>query len=209
MSQAQDEPLQPIPDHIAPGLDVLFVGYNPSIRSSQTGHHYANPSNRFWKILHQAGLTSRLYASHEGDAMLQIGYGFTNIVPRPTRLAEEITKEEYTHGREVLLLKLETYRPKAACFVGKGVYEQFAGRKVGGWGFQPDEVQQVPGVKEFVGPSSSGLVRLKLEEMANIFKALAEWKQTELAPVPKEHGVRAQASLQQEKPDPHNGVGGQ
>jgi TDG/mug DNA glycosylase family protein len=178
----EDEVLQPIPDHIEPSLDVLFVGYNPSIRSSQTGHHYANPSNRFWKIVHQSGLTPRLYASHEGDAMLKLGYGFTNIVPRPTRLAEEITKDEYAEGRKVLLRKLETYRPKAVCFVGKGVYEQFAGRKVEGWGFQPEDRQQVPGVKEFVAPSSSGLVRLKLEEMADIFKGLADWRNKELAP---------------------------
>lgn len=168
-------PLQPIPDHIAPGLDVLFVGYNPSLRSSQTGHHYANPSNRFWKVMFLGGVMPRLFASHEGDALLAHGFGFTNIVARPTRTAEEITKEEYSEGRDILKRKIETYRPKAICCVGKGVYERFAGRKTEGWGFQPDALQQVPGVREFVGPSSSGLVRLRLEEMAAIYAELAEW----------------------------------
>ncbi|WP_199614999.1 mismatch-specific DNA-glycosylase [Paenibacillus alkalitolerans] len=163
--------MQPIPDHILKELRILFVGYNPSIRSSRTGHHYANPSNRFWKMIHLAGITPRLYASHEGDELLELGYGFTNIVPRPTRTAEEITKEEYAEGRKVLLRKLEHYRPKIVCFVGKGVYEQFSGNRGRQWGFQPDET--VPGVREFVGPSSSGLVRMKLEEMADIYKELA------------------------------------
>jgi TDG/mug DNA glycosylase family protein len=176
----EEAPLQPIPDHIAPGLDVLFVGYNPSIRSSRTGHHYANPSNRFWRMIHGAGLTPRRYESSEGEAMLELGFGFTNIVPRPTRTAEEITKEEYAEGRLALRRKLETFRPRAACFVGKGVYEQFAGRKTSGWGFQPESAEQVPGVREFVGPSSSGLVRMTLAEMVDIYAELAGWRREEL-----------------------------
>jgi len=177
---ALDDGLAPIPDHLAEGLDIVFVGYNPSIRSSKTGHHYANPSNRFWRMIYGAGLTPRLYSSHEGEELLRFGFGFTNIVPRPTRTAEEITKEEYAAGRAELLRKLTAYRPRAACFVGKGVYEQFAGRKTDGWGFQPDERSQVPGVREFVGPSSSGLVRMKLEEMVEIYEELARWKNGEL-----------------------------
>ena len=38
-------------DHIKAELTILFVGFNPSIRSSEAGHHYANPNNRFWRIL--------------------------------------------------------------------------------------------------------------------------------------------------------------
>ncbi|MCI3922330.1 mismatch-specific DNA-glycosylase [Paenibacillus sp. TRM 82003] len=175
----EERPLPPIPDHLGPGLDVLFVGYNPSIRSSQTGHHYANPSNRFWKMMFLSGVMPRLFASHEGDELMKLGYGFTNIVARPTRTAEEITKEEYAEGRDILRGKLERYRPKTICCIGKGVYERFAGRKTEGWGFQPEPLQQVPGVREFVGPSSSGLVRLKLEEMADIYAELAAWLRRE------------------------------
>lgn len=178
MNRTTDEPLQPIPDHIAHGLDVLFVGYNPSIRSSITGHHYANPSNRFWKMIRLAGLTDRLYASDEGNELLKVGFGFTNIVPRPTRTAAEIAKEEYALGRVALLRKLEHFRPKTACFVGKGVYEPFAERKAAGWGFQEERTQAVPGVREFVGPSSSGLVRMKLEDMVGIYRELSVWLET-------------------------------
>ena len=46
--------LKPIPDHLREGLRLLFVGFNPSIGSAETGHHYANPNNRFWRIIHEA-----------------------------------------------------------------------------------------------------------------------------------------------------------
>jgi TDG/mug DNA glycosylase family protein len=37
-----------IPDTIAPGLEVLFVGINPSLWSGAVGRHFARPGNRFW-----------------------------------------------------------------------------------------------------------------------------------------------------------------
>ncbi|MFC0216649.1 mismatch-specific DNA-glycosylase [Paenibacillus chartarius] len=162
--------LSSIPDHIRSGLSILFVGYNPSLRSGETGHHYANPSNRFYRLLYASGLTDRLYTPSEDGDLLELGYGFTNIVSRPTKTADEITKEEYEQGRQTLREKIEAYRPYIVCFVGKGVYEQYSGRRNVGWGFQTEPV--VPGVKEFVAPSSSGLVRMKLEEMADIFRQL-------------------------------------
>ena len=57
--------LKPVSDHIKEGLKILFVGFNPSIRSSETGTHFANPNNRFWRILHEAGITPRKYAAAE------------------------------------------------------------------------------------------------------------------------------------------------
>lgn len=164
--------MQPIPDHLRPGLDVIFVGYNPSIRSSKVGHHYAHPSNRFWKVLYLAGFTPRLYRSDEGDALLDLGYGFTNIVARPTRTAAEITAEEYAEGRRILQEKLAVYKPKAACFVGKGVYEKYSENRQIQWGEQPEPI--VPGMIEFVAPSTSGLVRMTVSEIAVIFGALRQ-----------------------------------
>jgi TDG/mug DNA glycosylase family protein len=161
----------PIMDHLRKDLQILFIGYNPSIRSRETGHHYANPTNRFWKVIYLAGLTPRLYRPEEDIELQQLGYGFTNIVARPTIAASEISKEEYRAGRIELRRKIEQYRPKVACFVGKGVYEQYSGNRKIEWGQQLDPV--IPGVVEFVCPSTSGLVRMQLDEMAAIFSGLA------------------------------------
>ncbi|MNH90499.1 G/U mismatch-specific DNA glycosylase [compost metagenome] len=162
--------LNPIPDHIAEDLRLLFIGYNPSIRSGETGHHYANPNNRFYRILHLAGLTPRLYKPQEDGELLGLGYGFTNIVARPTLTAAEIKPEEYAEGRVILKQKLEHYKPKVACFVGKGVYEQYTGKRGMLWGVQKEPL--AAGVVEFVCPSSSGLVRMKLDEMVELYKGL-------------------------------------
>jgi TDG/mug DNA glycosylase family protein len=165
----------PIPDHLKKNLDILFVGYNPSIRSGETGHHYANPNNRFWTILQRSGLTPRKYKPEEDGQLLRLGYGFTNIVARPTKTAAEICKEEYEEGREILKEKIEQYEPKVVCFVGKGVYQEFSSQRNVFWGVQPTSV--VPGVIEFVAPSSSGLVRMRLDEIVAIFSQLKEISQ--------------------------------
>ena len=162
--------LNPIPDHLVPNLKILFVGYNPSIRSGETGHHYANPNNRFYKILEQAGLTPRRYLPQEDKELLELGYGFSNIVARPTKTATEITKEEYEEGRTILKQKIEFFKPKIVCFVGKGVYIEYSRKKTVQWGVQANPI--VPTSIEFVAPSSSGLVRMKLEEMVDIFKQI-------------------------------------
>ncbi|QVY59825.1 G/U mismatch-specific DNA glycosylase [Cytobacillus gottheilii] len=160
--------MKPVNDIISPDLDVLFIGFNPSIKSSETGHHFANRSNRFWKILHESGLTPYQYLPEQDQELLELNYGLTNIVARPTKAADEITKEEYNEGRLLLAEKLQTYQPKIACYVGKGVYEQLAKKKKIPWGIQ--ETSVVPGIIDFVAPSSSGLVRMKLNEIVDIYK---------------------------------------
>ncbi|MFC7677960.1 mismatch-specific DNA-glycosylase [Paenibacillus sp. GCM10028914] len=162
-----------IMDHLDYGLSVLFIGFNPSLRSGEVGHHYANPRNNFWRILHRSGLTPRLYEAFEDRDLLKLGYGFTNIVARPTRGAEDITREEYVQGREILKAKLKQYRPRIACFVGKGVYTEFSRRPQVEWGFQQEPV--VEEVQEFVAPSSSGLVRMKLDDIVGIYKQLNDY----------------------------------
>ncbi len=164
--------MEPVDDRIKENLKILFVGFNPSIRSSETGHHFANPNNRFWRILFEAGLTPRKFAASEDDLLLELGFGITNIVARPTKAADEITKEEYKQGREILKQKIARMKPKIVCYVGKGVYLNFSGRKTAPWGIQEKAV--VAGTIDFVAPSSSGLVRMKLEDMVAIYQELAK-----------------------------------
>jgi double-stranded uracil-DNA glycosylase len=164
--------LDPISDHLRENLVVIFVGFNPSVRSSETGHHYANPNNRFWKILFEAGITPRKYDTTEDYKLVDLGYGMTNIVARPTKAADEITREEYKQGQLELKGKIEKYRPKIVCFVGKGVYQQYSGKKDIPWGEQDETV--VPGTIDFVAPSSSGLVRMKMDEVVGIYKGIPE-----------------------------------
>ncbi|KGE19247.1 mismatch-specific DNA-glycosylase [Paenibacillus wynnii] len=164
--------MKEVADHLEQGLQIVFIGFNPSIRSGEVGHHYANPRNNFWRILFHSGLTPRLYDASEDGELLKLGYGFTNIVARQTRGAEDITREEYILGRELLRDKLERYRPQVACFVGKGVYTEFSRRTKVDWGFQNVAEPVVDGVCEFVAPSSSGLVRMPMSDIVDIYRRL-------------------------------------
>lgn len=164
--------MESIADHLDHNLKILFIGFNPSIRSGETGHHYANPNNRFWSILHRAGLTPKKLRPEEDGSLLEYRYGLTNIVDRPTKGAADISKEEYAAGREQLKRKIERYRPKIACFVGKGVYQQFSSERKISWGVQPEST--VENVIDFVAPSSSGLVRMKIDEIVAIYSELKD-----------------------------------
>lgn len=143
-----------IGDIIDYNLKILFIGFNPGLRSAETGHHFAGYSNRFWKLLHQSGLTPQQFRPEEDRLLLSLGLGITNIVARPSREASELTKEEYGAGREELTRKLIVYHPRIACYEGIGVYREFAQRKAIACGKQSLNI--VDGVIDFVVPSPSG-----------------------------------------------------
>lgn len=157
-------------DLLSDDLVVLFIGYNPSLRSAEINHHYAGNANRFWLMLNEAGFTDRKLRPEDDQELLGLGLGLTNIVSRPTRAAAEITRLEYEEGREALRCKLETYRPHYAAYVGIGVYKIFARNPRAALGQQPISV--VNGVQDFVLPSTSGLNRMLNAQMLGWFKAL-------------------------------------
>lgn len=157
-------------DLLEPGLKLLFCGYNPSLRSGHTGHHYAHPGNRFWRVLQAAGITDRLYAPEEDEKLLDFGIGFTNLCSRPTRRADELTREEIKDGAEELRTRLERLKPRAVAYTGIGVYKWFRATSKAGWGLQEDSA--VSGVTDVVVPSPSGLNRMRFEELVEHYRAL-------------------------------------
>ena len=115
-------------DVIAPGLDILFVGINPSTLSANTGHHFARNTNRFYRALYEGGLTPRLYAPEEDQSLAELGIGITNIVERPTGMAQELKRAEYEAGRAPLREKVRTYRPLIVAFAGRMAATGYFGR---------------------------------------------------------------------------------
>jgi double-stranded uracil-DNA glycosylase len=114
--------LPPLTDRIKPGIRVLFVGINPGIRSSLTGHHFAGFSNRFWNLLFESGLVPERITYQDDDRLPEWGYGITNIVPRPTPGIDTIAPDEYVAGRVRLRRKILRYRPPIVAMVGVTVY---------------------------------------------------------------------------------------
>ena len=83
-------------------MRVLFCGINPGLYSAAVGHHFARPGNRFWPALLAAGFTDRLLSPFDERELLRAGYGITNVAPRATAAADELSDEELVRARKVL-----------------------------------------------------------------------------------------------------------
>lgn len=160
-----------IPDLIAPGLDVLFCGINPGLYSGATGLHFARPGNRFWRALHEGGLTPTLLQPWQQQAMLQARLGITNLVMRTTATAAELADDELRAGRRVLERKVRRYRPVIVAIVGIGAYRVGFDRPGATVGEQPETIG---GTRLWVLPNPSGLnANYQPADFAAAFGALA------------------------------------
>jgi TDG/mug DNA glycosylase family protein len=129
-----------IPDVIAPGLDILFVGINPSLWSGAVGLHFARPGNRFWRALHAAGFSDRMLAPSEGRELLESGVGVTNLVNRATASEDELDSADFRTGARRVAAKVARYRPKVVAFVGIGAYRAAFGRPRARAGLQEERL---------------------------------------------------------------------
>jgi Uracil DNA glycosylase superfamily len=71
--------LEKLADQLQGHLRLVFVGTAASQRSAYAGHYYAHPGNRFWRTIHEVGITARRYEPHEFPALLKLGIGFTDL----------------------------------------------------------------------------------------------------------------------------------
>ena len=161
---------KPVPDVVAPGLQVLFCGINPSLLSAARGHHFARPGNRFWPALHLAGLTPRRLAPEEDRELLRYGLGVTNLVDRPTRTAAELEPAELRAGADQLADLVTRYRPQAVAVLGLTAWRlAFDGARAG-MGRQP---RAIGGAAIWVLPNPSGLnAHHQLPDLARLYGEL-------------------------------------
>jgi TDG/mug DNA glycosylase family protein len=68
-----------LPERLRPGLDLVFCGTAAGRQSALTGTYYAHPQNKFWRTLHEVGLTPRLLAPREYEQLWELGIGLTDI----------------------------------------------------------------------------------------------------------------------------------
>jgi double-stranded uracil-DNA glycosylase len=118
-----------VPDVLTPGLDVVFCGINPGRVSAAAAAHFANPRNDFWRLLHAAGLTPRLYAPEEQFALPALGIGLTNVVYRTTKGSGDLRRSDFLGSAERLERIACELRPRAIAFVGKEGYRGAFGER--------------------------------------------------------------------------------
>jgi len=160
-----------VPDVLAPDLRIVFVGINPGRVSAAAGAHFANPRNDFWRLLHSAGLTSRLYAPTDQFSLLEEGIGVTNAAYRTTPGSGDLRRADFAGSLERLESIARELRPRWLAFVGKEAYRGAFGTRAE-LGLQQAKLGCT---KLFVLPSTSPAnAAVPWEERLRWFRSLAE-----------------------------------
>ncbi|WNM57625.1 mismatch-specific DNA-glycosylase [Candidatus Nitrospira allomarina] len=115
---ATSHPHSGLPDYLIPGLSILFVGINPGLRSAEVGHHFAGPSNRFWKLLFDAKLIPFPMTYQDDWQLPEFGYGLTNLIARPTAGVQDLEKRDFLEGHQALVTKITIYQPRLVALLG-------------------------------------------------------------------------------------------
>jgi TDG/mug DNA glycosylase family protein len=178
---AASTPESAVPDVLAHGLTCIFCGINPGRVSADAAAHFANPRNDFWRLLHDAGFTPRLFDPQEQFALLELGIGVTNAAARTTPGSGDLRRGDFDPERlERVAVELD---PVAIAFVGKEAYR-------GLFNERPElgpQWRTLGPTALYVLPSTSPAnAAVPYDERLSWFRALKEW----LEPVQRE-AVRA------------------
>src|SRR3954471_22984886 len=116
-------------DRLRRPVRVMLVGINPGVRSSQRGHHFAGPSNRFWKLLYESRLVPEPIGCEDDDRLHEWGFGVTNLIARPTPGIDTLRPDEYVEGLKILRRKVRRWKPRRVAFVGVTLFRSIFGVK--------------------------------------------------------------------------------
>jgi TDG/mug DNA glycosylase family protein len=128
-----DYAFETLPDLLAPGLSLVFVGINPSVYAVERGHYFARPANRFWPAFSRSRLSEPVRQGlgrddlrPEDDRLLPAyGFGFTDLIKRPTRATSDLRSSEYRNWAPNLRARLIACAPGAVCFHGLTGFRPF------------------------------------------------------------------------------------
>jgi double-stranded uracil-DNA glycosylase len=161
-----------VSDLLRDGTPVLLCGINPSLWSGAVGYHFANPSNRLWPALHAAGWTSRRLHPAETGALLDTGLGITNLVPRATARADELTDAELRAGLPAVAALADRHGVRWVAFLGLTAYRVATGDRSAVVGPQD---RRTGTARTWLLPNPSGLnASWQLPRLAEAYAALRE-----------------------------------
>ena len=165
-TDSEHYPFKTLPDYLAPGLNLVFIGINPGLYSVEKGHYFARSTSRFWPAFSNSKLSepirkglnvSVLRPEHDTE-LLRFGVGFTDTVKRPTANAAGLTRSDFATWIPILLKKLQNYQPRVACFHGITAYRPFLEFALQSPGRKPilgEQAQMIGTTRLFVVPNPS------------------------------------------------------
>ncbi len=141
-------------------LRLLFVGINPGLWTAAVQTHFAHPGNRFYPALLLAGIVrepvdpSSGMTQEDRERFRARGLGVTNLAPRATAKASELTAAELRAGGARLRDLVQTLRPRVVAILGITAYRQAFAQPRANLGRQPEPFE---GAELWVVPNPSGL----------------------------------------------------
>jgi TDG/mug DNA glycosylase family protein len=115
-----------LPDSLQDDLKLVFVGTAAGQRSADVGHYYAHPGNRFWRTIHETGITPHQYQPHEFPSLLDLHIGFTDMCK--TGAGMDHTALNFPIDVPAFREKILGHRPKTIAFTSKKAASLFYGR---------------------------------------------------------------------------------
>jgi TDG/mug DNA glycosylase family protein len=177
-----------LPDTIGPGTRLLFVGFNPGLRSVAVQAPFSLRSNRFWSTLYRAGILDHVVDASQGmDAadhahIIARGVGLTSLVRRATARADELTPAELVAGAHELERRVAAAPPRVVAILGITAYRIAFGVKDALPGEQPATIAGLP---IWVVPNPSGLnAHATPAGLATAYRAAAVAAGIEVLPAP-------------------------
>jgi len=149
-----------VPDLVGPGLRLLFVGINPGLWTAATNTHFAHPGNRFYPALLRGGVIRRAIDPAAGMAdddrthLIGLGVGITNIAPRATARASELSRDELRVGARDLVTRVGEWTPAVVAIAGITAYRVGFERPRAQTGRQ---AEPLGGAELWIVPNPSGL----------------------------------------------------
>ena len=98
--------MRTLPDHLRKGMKLVIVGCNPTDSSVRVGHYYAGRDNQFWPILFESGVVPEPFDYHDDKRVIEFGIGLTDLVKKPSKTSDELSRGDFAEGRIVLSQKL-------------------------------------------------------------------------------------------------------
>ncbi len=149
--RAQDHVL---PERLRPGLDLVFCGTAAGRQSALQRAYYAHAQNKFWRTLHKVGLTPRLIAPKEYEALDALGIGLTDIAKFASGMDHQLPRHSLgPKAARDLRQRIEQIGPRFLAFTSLN-----AGRKVMGPKAQAGEQpERIGATRVWILPSPSPL----------------------------------------------------
>ncbi len=143
-----------LPERLKPGLTLVFCGTAAGRQSALQKAYYAHAQNKFWRTLHQIGLTPHLFAPRDYPALWDLGIGLTDIAKFSYGMDHQLPKDSLGRdAAEALKARIQKMAPRFLAFTSLT-----AGRSVMGKQALPGrQAEKIGGTEVWILPSPSPL----------------------------------------------------